>query len=278
MSCNDAALSAEDSVRRAMSNPPRSGYVTVNCVPAGRVESVLFGGRSPMAVSEESAVWRAAGGTLVLRDADETPEPVQSRLAGLLRERLAEGGKLTGAREQRATLRVVALTTPGAALVPDLRFYLGPAAIAVPPLRDRREDIPGLVHWSLGELCRTAGTATKQVSAPAMQLLAALPWRGNLADLDRLLAALVAAVPGRVIRVADVLSRVTLDSGAVMRYRGTLREAREQFERDYVTAVLEQHRGRMTETAKALGLQRTNLYRKVRQLSVRRRPPGRVAV
>jgi DNA-binding NtrC family response regulator len=85
-------------------------------------------------------------------------------------------------------------------------------------------------------------------------------------------------VPGRRIRLADVLSHISLDgapsSFAIAGTLKTLKEARDQFEREYVAAVLRQHNGRMAEAATALGIQRTNLYRKVRQLSVER-PAGR---
>jgi DNA-binding NtrC family response regulator len=86
----------------------------------------------------------------------------------------------------------------------------------------------------------------------------------------------VSKVPGRQIKLSDVLARVRLDGQpATASYSGTLKEAREQFEREYVAAVLDRHRGRMSEAARALGLQRTNLYRKVRQLSVQRGSTGR---
>jgi two-component system nitrogen regulation response regulator NtrX len=142
----------------------------------------------------------------------------------------------------------------------------------VPSLRNRREDIPGLVRCLLTDLCAAANVKAKIPSSQAIDLLAALPWRGNVGELEALLRRLVGKVSGRQIRLADVLAHVRLEghtSSPV--YSGTLKEAREEFERDYVAAVLDQHRGRMAEAARVLGLQRTNLYRKVRQLSVRRR-------
>jgi DNA-binding NtrC family response regulator len=78
-------------------------------------------------------------------------------------------------------------------------------------------------------------------------------------------------VPGARIRLTDVLANIRLDGGAItFPGGGTLKQAHDRFERDYVAAVLEQHHGRMTEAARSLGIQRTNLYRKVRQLSVER--------
>jgi DNA-binding NtrC family response regulator len=150
--------------------------------------------------------------------------------------------------------------------------------IAVPPLRQRREDIPGLVRLLLLGLCEAAHQPRVVISRQALALLVALPWRGNLRELHDLLRSVVRVAPGRQLRLADVLACVTLDGEAsAPGYSGTLREAREAFERDYVAAVLTRHRGRMAEAAKALGLQRTNLYRKVRQLSLPRRIPGRLS-
>ena len=126
------------------------------------------------------------------------------------------------------------------------------------------------------EICAEQRVPVKKISRQAAQLLSALPWRGNVRELRALLGALVLKVSDVRIRQADVLENVRLEGGpTTFVYAGTLREARERFERDYVTAVLEQHRGRMAEAAKALGIQRTNLYRKVRQLAVKRRLSGR---
>jgi len=80
------------------------------------------------------------------------------------------------------------------------------------------------------------------------------------------------SLTGRMIRVADVLTHVRLDGSDVsFSTSGTLKEARERFERDYVAAVLRQHHGRMAQAARVLGMQRPNLYRKVRQLAVARK-------
>ena len=110
-------------------------------------------------------------------------------------------------------------------------------------------------------------------------MLAALPWRGNIKELRELLRTLVVSVPGSRIRLADVLANIRLDGGgSQFAHSGSLKEARSRFEREYVASVLERHHGRMAEAAKALGIQRPNLYRKVRQLSVQRRRAGAQAV
>ena len=232
-------------------------------------------------VVEGSAIERALGGTLIIRQLPEMPTAVQVRLARILRndEVRVEGKDGSGEQLKRIDVRLIA-TSDGAAdeerIVPELLKRLEPTRIEMPPLRHRREDMPALVRHLLAEICAEQGVSRKKASSQAVELLSALPWRANLRELRAFLTALVAKVPDRLIRQADVLANTRLDGGPMaLTYTGTLKQARERFERDYVTSVLEQHRGRMAEAAKALGIQRTNLYRKVRQLAVKRRVPGR---
>ena len=155
-------------------------------------------------------------------------------------------------------------------LRPELKKRLAVHRIELPPLRRRREDIPGFVRRLVVEICWLQQIPVKAVSSQAISLLSALPWHGNLTELRALLRTLVANVAGRRIRVPDVLAHVRLDAGVIFSTSGTLKEAREVFERDYVAAVLKQHQGRMAQAARVLGMQRGNLYRKVRQLAVTR--------
>ena len=109
-------------------------------------------------------------------------------------------------------------------------------------------------------------------------MLAALPWRGNGNELSRLLEVLVTRTPSPTITLDDVLANVRLDGQATwFAMGGTLREARARFETEYIAAVVAQHQGRIPEAAKTLGIQRSNLYRKMRHLRVRPNPrrPGR---
>jgi DNA-binding NtrC family response regulator len=103
-----------------------------------------------------------------------------------------------------------------------------------------------------------------------------LPWRGNAAELRRLLDAVVTGMQGgRGIALEDVLAHVRLDGGAGLSPSGgTLKQARSRFEKEYIATVLEQHRGRISEAARTLGIQRTNLYRKMRLLKLNRSSKG----
>jgi DNA-binding NtrC family response regulator len=102
-----------------------------------------------------------------------------------------------------------------------------------------------------------------------------MPWRGNLVELRHAVSRLVTGLRGAVVELDDVLAQVRFD-GALAPHAptGTLRSARQQFERDYIALVLQHHRGRVGEAARTLGIQRTNLYRKARQLGIAVGRPG----
>ncbi len=138
-------------------------------------------------------------------------------------------------------------------------------------LRRRREDIPLLAVHFLRDLCERHKIPVKSFSRSALTLLAALPWQGNSGELLALLETLVRSVRRSVIQLDDLLEHASLDGIAARIDSGvTLRDAKARFERECITAVLMRHHGRVGEAAKALGIQRTNLYRKVRQLNVAR--------
>jgi two-component system nitrogen regulation response regulator NtrX len=260
-------------------------FVSIDCTDRAALEQRLFGttqgtGESGEleCITDQSALFAAMGGTLYLMQLSEMPPRLQGRLARILRHGEVRVQRSAGeSAVAQAALRPIGAVErlDGDVLVPDLHKRMAHSVIAVPPLRARREDVPGLVHCLVSDLCAAASIQSKTVSRQAVELLAALPWRGNVGELETLLRTLVSRVPARQIRLSDVLAHVRLDGHAALAYTGTLKEARERFEREYVAAVLDQHRGRMAEAARALGLQRTNLYRKVRQLAVRRRTSGR---
>lgn len=125
--------------------------------------------------------------------------------------------------------------------------------------------MPRRVATRVAQIRADAQTGGKRLAPEAMALLAAIPWGDDLAELRDVLARLVAGVPREEIHLDDVLAHVRLEPAPPS---GTLRSARRQFERDYIALVLRHHRGSVGEAARALGIQRTNLYRKARQLGI----------
>ena len=228
-------------------------------------------------VSRVSRLHDARGGTIYLQNVTEAPTRVQARLARLLRDReaiLTETGETIP-----FDIRPMAGVDPDfdtavheGRVRDDLFRRLSVIRLDMPPLRSRREDIPALTNCFLREICASLRLPPKTLSRPALSLIAALPWRGNAAELRSLLSAVVTDLQGgRGIGLEDVLQHVRLDGGPmVFSDGGTLKQARARFEKEYIAATLEQHRGRISDAAKALGIQRTNLYRKMRSLKVLR--------
>jgi DNA-binding NtrC family response regulator len=214
----------------------------------------------PESLSSTSALYRANGGVLFVPNIGELPVALQRRLARVLRDAEVRVSR----RAEPITLDVRVLgsteTGPDSGLRDDLARRL-PVVIEVPALRQRREDVPAIAEAMLA----SQGLEHKFTPA-ALIVLAALPWRRNTAELAGLIERLAKANGDTLIRQEEVLAEVQLDRAPVR--AGNLREARRQFERDYIASVLRDHEWQMPEAARALGIERANLYRKARQLGI----------
>jgi len=225
------------------------------------------------AIGTHSALARAAGGTLYLSDVTELSTAAQARLARVARD----GEVWVGGADARPldVCLIAALSGDLDAEINDGRLrrdllrHFTRTRVVVPGLRRRAEDIPLMVHTLVTFLCDEARTERKTVTQAAVTLLAAMPWHGNLVELRHALGRIVGSVPGDRIQLEDVLAHVRFDTArAAHAPAGTLRAARQQFEREYIALVLRRHQGRVGDAARALGIQRTNLYRKARQLGI----------
>lgn len=227
-------------------------------------------------ISDSSRLRASFGGTLVLANVDELPGRLQTRVARVLRDGEVETDP--GRERIRVDVRVIATT--GSRLENEerqnghlrrelqTRFKL---RMELPPLRQRCDDIPLLIGCVAGDMATACGTSPLGFSRDALTLLSALPWRRNLDELREVSEVFVRGSRGTSIELEDVLRLVPLDRAAMTRFPATgLREVRTRFEREYIASILYQCRGRMDDAARALGIQRTNLYRKVRQLGISR--------
>jgi DNA-binding NtrC family response regulator len=271
--------------------PPESDrpFVVVDCAgeEPQELERRLFGvvGDSRPAGTEKSALERigrtgaialAAGGTLFLKNPVEAPARVQAKLARLLRD--GEAWSVEQKTNVELNVRPIAAVDASVdaaveegRLRGDLYERLAQVRIDMPPLRRRREDVPLLAVHILKQTCDAHGVSPRSFSRSALALLTALPWHGNARELRSLIEGLVRSLDRPVIHLDDLLDQASLDGMPARIDTGvSLREARARFERDCISAVLMRHHGRVGEAAKALGIQRTNLYRKVRQLNVAR--------
>jgi len=276
----------------ARHSTPVAPFVAVYCGNSGRddLEQQLFGRPSPNDRSKApaqacervypgSAVYEAMGGTLYIRNIEELPTKVQSRLARLLRDRECR----LGSRDQSVTYSV----RPIAAIDPDVDGMIADGRlrtdlfrrfssnqINVSPLRECRAEIPALADFLLANACRRIGIPAKSIESAASALLAAMPWRGNARELMGVVHMLTLKVLGDVVTLDALLETVKLESGGPRPWNigVTLREARQHFEREYIAAVVAQFHGRVPDAARSLGIQRTNLYRKLRSLHIRTFP------
>ena len=209
------------------------------------------------------AVDAGPGGTLVLANIDELPSTLQSRLSLMLRDRVDAFviATFTGSVEEAVHDGKLRGELCG-------RFS---SQIELPPLRRRTADIPLLAGCIAADTAGACARSVPTFDGAALAVLAALPWRRNITELREVVELLVTTATDSSITLEQVLAQVPIERLSSRRpATGTLRTARQHFEREYISSVLLRHRWRMDDAARTLGIQRTNLYRKVRQLGIGR--------
>jgi two-component system nitrogen regulation response regulator NtrX len=279
----------------ACAGPDGAPFVSVDghAVLAAEAERAIFGvpgnghgnvaprpPRAPEVVYSGSFLHDSLGGTVFFRHLEGLPARVQARLATLLRDR--EFVERPRGEALPFTARPVAAVDPDyqshvedGRVRLDLHRRFAEFRIAMPALRERRDDIPGLAQFFVAHACREHGTSEKTLDDGAQAVLSAMPWRGNSRELRVLLEGLVRSTPDGAITLQVLLDHISLmgPGGEHPGLGEPLRVARARFEREYIAAVVAQHHGRIPDAAKSLGIQRTNLYRKLRALRLAR-PDG----
>jgi hydrogenase-4 transcriptional activator len=261
-------------------------FLPYNCTSATRelADSQLFGHRRGSftgAVADQPGVLRTAvGGTLFLDEVGDLPLDVQPKLLRFLEQ--GEVLPVGDTRPQRVDVRVVAATNADlesrvadGKFREDLFYRLSVIRIHVPPLRDRREEIPHLATFFLREASERLGKPGSQLAPETLDLFDAFPWPGNVRQLrNEVQRAVAMAPPGHLI-TADLLSpifgsQLERDEGAPRSRpkRVTLAGAVERLERELIEGALERSAGNISETARLLGLTRRGLYLKMERLGV----------
>jgi transcriptional regulator with GAF, ATPase, and Fis domain len=254
-------------------------FVTMNCaaVPSELIESELFGhekGSFTGAASRHIGKFEQAdGGTLFLDEIGDMPAAMQAKLLRLLQE--GEFERIGSERPVRADVRVIvathrdleALVRKGA-FREDLYHRVFVFPLTIPPLRERTDDIAPLVEHFAGSIAEQNGWKARRFTAEAIHELARYAWPGNVRELrnvvERLLLLTDDDVDAPLIR--QVLSGRRTAAPAV--HTGTLADRTTAFEREVVMAELKAHGYRIAETARALGLERSHLYKKCQQLEI----------
>ena len=265
----------------AMSRRRGGPFIEVNCaaIPEELIESELFGhmkGAFTGALSDRRGKFELAdGGTLFLDEIGDMSLKTQAKVLRALQEQVVE--PVGGASSVRVDVRVLAATNkdlPSEIRLghfrEDLYFRLNVIPVFVPPLRDRPDDILVLAEHFMTELSREYGRRPKKFDTGAAAGLRSGRWPGNVRELRNVVERLLIMVPGETITLADLSF---LDGGSPVAVDVTptvapLHEARDQFERDYILKALAAQQGNISRTAEVLGVERSNLYRKMRGFGI----------
>jgi two-component system nitrogen regulation response regulator NtrX len=268
-----------------LSRRRHNAFVEVNCaaIPEELIESELFGhvrGAFTGAVADRRGKFEAAdGGTIFLDEIGDMSLKTQAKVLRVLQEQTLEA--VGGTTRIKVDARVLAATNKdlqaeirNAQFREDLYFRLNVIPIFVPPLRDRQEDIPLLADHFMAEFAREYGRRLKTFEPGARATLQQYPWPGNVRELRNVIERLMIMVPGDLISSSDLSF---LDQSGLARPQGpvesvgerlTLHEARDRFERDLILKTLAEQQGNMSRTAEVLGVERSNLYRKMKAFGI----------
>lgn len=254
-------------------------FVEVNCaaIPSELIESELFGhekGSFTGATAQRIGKFEQAdGGTLFLDEIGDMSLRAQAKVLRALEEGTIE--RVGGTKLISVDVRVIAATNKNLEeeikkgnFRDDLYHRLRVIPIHVPPLRERRDDIPLLVKAFVDDVCMRNGMARKSISEDALRTLSAMEWRGNVRELRNTVERLVILSPGSVIDLSLLEASPKTGGGEfedILAKGGSFQEFKERAEAAFVRRQLELHRWNISKTAEALGIQRSHLYTKMKR-------------
>ena len=257
-------------------------FIEVNCaaIPEELIESELFGhvrGAFTGAVADKPGRFEQANnGTIFLDEIADMSLKTQAKVLRVLQEQVME--RVGGTQRIKVDVRVVAATNKdlvgeiaAGRFREDLYFRLNVIPIFVPALRTRQDDIPQLADHFMALLATEYGRKPKRLAQEAAARLRQYSWPGNVRELRNVIERLIIMVQGETITAQDLgfLGRdgVT-DAPASQGPTRPLSDARDEFEKDYILQTLAAHQGNMSRTAEVLGVERSNLYKKLRAFGV----------
>ena len=264
-------------------------FIVLNCatLAPGRFEEELFGveaGPDPTAVPRRAGVLeRAHGGTLLLDEVSDMPIETQGKIVRALQDQTFE--RVGGSSRVKVDVRVLAITNrdlqaeiAAGRFREDLYYRLAVVPLRMPSLRERREDIPELARHFMTRAAETSGMSPRELSADALAALQAYDWPGNVRQLRNLMDWLLIMAPGGpgdAIRADMLPPEIGQGAPALLNFDPTadimalpLREARDLFETQYLQAQLVRFGGNISRTAGFVGMERSALHRKLKQLGV----------
>jgi DNA-binding NtrC family response regulator len=270
-------------------------FVAVNCaaLPSELIESELFGHEkgafTGAAARRQGKFEQANGGTLFLDEIGDMSSNVQAKLLRALEERQIErlGGNETipvDVRIVSATHRPLEQEIAAGNFRADLFYRLRVVTIDIPPLRERREDIPLLAETFTTAAAERYSLPLRQVGQSALRKLVDYDWPGNVRELKNTIERAAIMAEGEELRAQDLPDEITpgsqlekpaagadAEGGLSVPFTADFREDRREFERRYISRCLEHTQGNVTKAAEILGMHRQSLQHKLRQLGLGRR-------
>ena len=257
-------------------------FIKVNCaaIPEELIESELFGHEkgafTGATTTREGKFQQAHRGTLFLDEVGDMSLKAQAKVLRVLQE--GELERVGGSQTVRVDVRVLAATNKNleeevklGKFREDLLFRLNVVPIYLPPLRERQEDIAVLLEHFTALYCKENGFRIKKFLPEAMQRLRAYHWPGNIRELRNTIERMVIMTPSDAITASDLplaLQTPATNKLGTFQPGVTLREIRDRIEREYIQSCLEAAHGNMSQAAELLGLERSNLYKKMKALGL----------
>ena len=255
-------------------------FIDVNCaaIPEELIESELFGHRKGAftgAIDERKGKFELAdGGTLFLDEVGDMSLKTQAKVLRVLQEQTFQ--RVGGQQTIRVDVRVIAATNKnleaeiaGGSFRSDLYYRLNVIPIEVPPLRARGNDVALLADYFLRRFAAETGMPKKRLSAGAISKLKSYAWPGNVRELRNVTERLAILLQNDTIDPEDIHLGTRAEAPAQIAANLTLKEARDEFEKQYILSRLREYAGNVSRVADALGVERSNLYRKLHAYGIR---------
>ncbi len=233
--------------------------------------------------STVGAIESAHNGTLLLDEVADLPIEVQGKLVRVLQEQKFQ--RIGGARAVEVNVRFMATTSrnlesgiSAGNFREDLFYRLNVVPIIIPPLRERREDLPELAAYFLRHACKTSGQPIRSFAPEAVAILQSYDWPGNARELRNIVERMMILSPGESgdsitgealpSEIRSTPLPVSADNWQIQVMGMSLRDARESFEKHYISLQLQRFEGNISRTAEFIGMERSALHRKMKSLSV----------
>jgi two-component system nitrogen regulation response regulator NtrX len=258
-------------------------FVEVNCaaIPEELIESELFGhekGAFTGATSRKKGKFDLAHeGTLFLDEIGDMSLKTQAKILRIMEEQKFE--RVGGSKTIEVDVRIIAATNKDLEeeirkgnFREDLYFRINVIPLNVPPLRERKEDIPILANAFLKRFLKELNMEEKRIDPEAMEILMRYKWPGNVRELKNIIERLVIMTKGEVIRPEDIPPAIRNETSSNDHKNlfniDSLKDAKSEFERQYIAYKISQFGDNISKTAEAIGIERSHLHRKIKSLNI----------